>query len=279
VYFSFFPNQTAYPLSIVKGDFTEQYDGEISFSDFFRNAALTKLDTKNNLYFYQERILNGERPDQLSTRLYGSPNYFWTFFIINPHLRLGESLQWPLEENLLREKLAFDYAGKALISFKARYIRGFKPQLSFIKDNQLVAKQFINGEIITGQRSGATGTLSLKRNEYGQLIVIPTSEVSFEKGESIVGSTSGYSVFVHDTIEYVDAPMYYIDEEKRECSHPNFIYLGDPDLNETLYTPVSFKEHFFILNEELSKIKVLQKSSIHLFDSTYRSLIKKRAVL
>jgi hypothetical protein len=279
MYFSFFPNLHEYPVVITKGDYTEQYPGSISFSDLYRNVGLHNFKKQDEFYFNRERILNGERPDQLSKRLYGSTNYFWTFFIINDHLRLGEKLQWPLDENHLRRKIANDYAGKALISYKSRYILGFKPKLAFLKDNTLVNKPFVEGEIIMGQSSGAQGELRHQRNDLGQLVVIPSTEVQFEKEESVRGLTSNCVVFIHDIIEYQDSPMYYVDEEGREVSHPNFINMGDPDLNETLYTPISFREHWFKVNEELSTIRTLQRSSLLRFEDTFKTLINKRSVI
>jgi len=277
MYFSFFPKINSFPVNIIKGDYTDEYSGNISFDDLYRNISIINFRSHHDYYFQKEQILNGERPDQLSTRLYGSPNYFWTFFIVNEHLRLGEALQWPLDENHLRRKIANDYEGKALISFKSRYILGFRPRIASLKDNSAIFKKFKIGETIIGQQSGAQGELRVVSVNTGQLVVLPSTEqVQFKSNEIISGQTSGCSLFVHDIIEYQDAPMYYIDENDRECSHPNFIFMGDPNLNETLYTPVSYKEHWFKVNEELSTIRVLNKSSLLKFEDTFRTLIRKR---
>lgn len=278
MYFSFFPSVNSYPITITSGDNTNQYSGMVSFGDIFRNISVVDIKKKHSFYYQTERIMNGERPDQLSQRLYGTPNYFWTFFIINDHLRLGENLQWPLDENHLRRKLANDYCGKSLISYKSRYILGFKPQVAFLKDNTNVLKRFEIGETIQGQQSGARGMLRLRNSNLGQLVVVPeTTQVQFKKGELILGLTSGCSLFIHDTIEYQDAPMFYIDEDERECSHPNFIRMGD-GANETQFTSVSAKEHWFRVNDELSSINVLQRSSLVKFDDAFRTLISSRQV-
>ena len=45
----------------------------------FSNALI------NNAGFYEtEEIIDGERPDLLSQRLYGTPDYHWTFLLLNP---------------------------------------------------------------------------------------------------------------------------------------------------------------------------------------------------
>jgi hypothetical protein len=48
-----------------------------------------------NVYYQDYSIQNGERPDQLSSRLYRNPNYYWTFYLLNDHLRQGG---WPIRD-------------------------------------------------------------------------------------------------------------------------------------------------------------------------------------
>ena len=56
--------------------------------------------------FYQNyQIQNNERPDHVSLRLYGTIDYYWTFFLMNPHLRISG---WPMDNSELYAK-AQDY--------------------------------------------------------------------------------------------------------------------------------------------------------------------------
>jgi hypothetical protein len=50
---------------------------------------------KYEVYYLNLEIQNGERPDQLSYRLYDTPNYYWTFFLLNDHLRTNG---WPIRD-------------------------------------------------------------------------------------------------------------------------------------------------------------------------------------
>jgi hypothetical protein len=50
---------------------------------------------KYEVYYINIEIQNGERPDQLSYRLYETPNYYWTFFLLNDHLRTNG---WPIRD-------------------------------------------------------------------------------------------------------------------------------------------------------------------------------------
>lgn len=54
------------------------------------------LDQVDDLISFYENyfIINGERPDALSYKLYGNIDYYWTFFLMNPKLRESG---WPLD--------------------------------------------------------------------------------------------------------------------------------------------------------------------------------------
>ena len=57
---------------------------------------------KDNLHFYEQYyILDGDRPDQLSFKLYGESDHYWMFYLLNDHIR---ERGWPLSENRLVEK-------------------------------------------------------------------------------------------------------------------------------------------------------------------------------
>ena len=55
-----------------------------------------------SVYYNTYNILNGERPEQVSYKLYGSPNYYWTFYLLNDHLRQSG---WPVRDADLFTKI------------------------------------------------------------------------------------------------------------------------------------------------------------------------------
>jgi hypothetical protein len=59
-------------------------------------------------YVY-ETIRDGERPDTLSFRLYGTANYYWTFFIVNESLRAGLRDAWPASSRAFEKMLENEY--------------------------------------------------------------------------------------------------------------------------------------------------------------------------
>lgn len=276
-YFDFFPKRNAYPISIIGNDYSKEINMEVAFPDFYRQVSQLSYSLNDSKYYYvKERILDGERPDQMSLRLYGTMKYYWTFFFINDHIRLGERLQWPLSEEDLRRKIKHDFDYHTLIGFKRRYLLGFLPNLLIMRDNTFINKPFIIGEEIRGAISNARGILTELRPNYGQMIVkMTTDQVHFRKDETVMGMTSNQTFLVHDTIEQADAPMYYEDENGLEITNPNFLQMDRTSIGE--YNSVSFKQHLFRINENLSIIRVLKKDSLSQFENTFRELIRKRS--
>jgi hypothetical protein len=84
-------------------------------TDIFRyvNVDYSFLDDVSTYSYY--RIQNGERPDVVSQRLYGTPDYYWTFFIINDHLKEGIG-NWPLPPELFEDYMNSEYSGVAVTS-------------------------------------------------------------------------------------------------------------------------------------------------------------------
>ena len=64
-------------------------------------------------------ILEGERPDVVSNRLYGTPDYYWTFFAINESLKKGLNT-WPKSYRQFEMMLEEDYSKYSVLVFIPR---------------------------------------------------------------------------------------------------------------------------------------------------------------
>ena len=174
-YFSEFPTRNNYPVSLQNSDKTEEIQFDVSFPDFFRCAALAYPKVNDGSFFYERvQVLDGERPEQLSYRLYGSTMYYWTFFIINDDLRLGESLQWTLSDREIVKKMETEYNGLTIL---VDCIRD-ESTGTMIKNTFEQFQTFIIGETIEGQQSGIRATIKDLRPKYGQIITINDKEKS-----------------------------------------------------------------------------------------------------
>jgi hypothetical protein len=66
---------------------------------------------KYSVYYNTYEIQNGERPEQLSYKLYDDVNYYWTFYLLNDHLRQSG---WPLRDALVWEYVQKYYPNTVL---------------------------------------------------------------------------------------------------------------------------------------------------------------------
>lgn len=76
--------------------------------DYFRLVDLNDTLASNSVAYTYYDIKNGERPDVVSQKLYESPDYYWTFFIINDHLKNGYN-SWPMADVTLEKYINDKY--------------------------------------------------------------------------------------------------------------------------------------------------------------------------
>ncbi len=67
----------------------------IEVIDIFRHVDVNDVLADDLLSYRYYEIQEGDRPDQVSQALYGTPDYYWTFFIVNDFLKDGLPA-WPI---------------------------------------------------------------------------------------------------------------------------------------------------------------------------------------
>lgn len=94
---------------------------QIFYDDYFRFVDVNELylNNLNNYNFYE--ILNGERPDQVSQKLYETTEYYWTFFIINDRLKNGMK-EWPLSSSEFEKYILDKYGNFGVCELLPRII-------------------------------------------------------------------------------------------------------------------------------------------------------------
>ena len=125
------------------------------------NSYVDILDQlKVDQAFYEDyTILSGDRPDIVSNKLYNSPDYYWTFYMLNDHLRESG---WPINQEKVRDKV------------KERY-----PHRTVTSKQDFTTKpyDFPVGKVVTGSVSGTVGKIIRRIPELGQLIIDTTNTV------------------------------------------------------------------------------------------------------
>lgn len=105
---------------------TVQYniDGKGTFltlTNIAKSVDVNDAVANQSTYYTYYDIADGDRPDTVSFKLYGTPNYHWTLFILNNTLREGLNSAWPLSSNQFEEMLAREYDPYSVITFRPAY--------------------------------------------------------------------------------------------------------------------------------------------------------------
>jgi hypothetical protein len=207
-------------------------DGHLTeFVDIFRTVR-PKASIKDDLLLYSKyTIQDGERPDHLSQRFYGSPDYYWTFFMVNENL-VNIHTDWPLSRKEFEKMIEVKYQGFVLTT------------------NQDISTSFTKGETVQGLLSGATGILESKDCNTNTLRVTNITG-EFRANELIRGQTSLDTIVITGQTEYYNATRHYVG------SDGNQTHKGAIDATE-----VTYYEHEKQLNEDKAEIRVIRPAYI-----------------
>ena len=234
--------------------------------DIFRSvrALPSFLDNYTSYRLYE--IKNGERPDIVSGRLYGTSKYYWTFFVINDFLHDGMR-SWPMSQEDLQAYMTKEYNG---------YVIETNPKITNNFENSL-AGRFTLGETLTGSVSGATGKLTRKITDLSQLVIqdVTGAYIGSATGakELITGATSEDSVSTYNVYKYLDAPYYYYetsDANKKPVTNADHI-TGGKDAYTLSY--VTNRAHLEEKNDEYSRIRVVAPNAMNDFVRKFKQLI------
>lgn len=88
-------------------------------TDIFRHVDVNESFIDNITTYTWYEIKEGERPDVVSNRLYGSPDYYWTFFVLNESLKQGLNT-WPKSYRQFELMLEQDYSKYSVLVFIPR---------------------------------------------------------------------------------------------------------------------------------------------------------------
>ena len=193
-------------------------------------------------------ILEGDRPDVLSEKLYNNPNLYWTFFLLNDKLRESG---WPLTNIELTNIAQRDYPNTTLIT----------------RDE--IFNSFDVGQTVIGVLSGATGVVLRKRVDFGQ-IIIETSD-TFIQDEIIYtvnGGGATESATLTSVVEEYNATHHYENEDGEYVDVDPF----DPD--PALLTQVTFLDRYLASNEDLRDIKVFNNNVISQVNKAFQKILR-----
>lgn len=226
--------------------------GDEKLPDAFQNIAIYSEifdEVKNNIAFYQDYYIpEGERPDQTSYFLYQSSTLHWTFFLMNDKLR---ERGWPLSNQDLVDKAQKDYSETTLTT-RTRLTDKFKV-----------------GQTITGSASGATGVISHRHLDFGQ-VVIRNKTGNFTAGELVTSFNTDDEL---ESITLFSSSPEYLSAHHYENAAGEYVDI-DPEVGPgSLLSEVSYLDRLFVQNEELKQIIVIKPSALNAVVSSFREAV------
>ena len=85
-------------------------------TDYFRYVDVIDQLAQSTYTYSTVDIIDSERPDTVSHRLYGTTDYYWTFFITNDSLKDGIST-WPKGDSEIKNYIANQYKNISAFRF------------------------------------------------------------------------------------------------------------------------------------------------------------------
>lgn len=229
-----------------------QFGNEKSI-ELFQNLSLYVdiIDQiKNNYTFYHSYyIQQNERPDQLSMRLYDTPEYHWTFYLMNDTIR---ERGWPLSNKEIIEKCQKDY-----------------PHLVITTRDSLTGI-FKIGTTVTGKVSGATGRIAHRTLDLGQL------HLENINGRFIAGEILNWTNEINliDTVTSYSISDEYLAAHHYEDGDGNHVDI-DPYVGPgAQLTEITYLDRHLALNNQLKSIRVIKSEVIDEVVSAFNEAIK-----
>jgi hypothetical protein len=214
---------------------------------------------KDNISFYNKyTIVSGDRPDTLSYKLYGTTDYYWTFFLLNDHIRQSG---WPIKGHEILEQSKSKYPYRTVTT------------------NTNIAKSFPVGQVVTGSESGTTGTIIRRILDMGQLVIDtggepnlenfgPTEQIQYistQDGETFTANLVKESEQYNSVHHYEDADGVYQDLTLFDFANPS-----------PTWTAITYRDRLEKRNDELKEIAVLKPSVIAKVVSEFNNFQKQR---
>lgn len=219
-----------------KKDFTIDGIGTVQLTNIAMYSKMfAKLADDVTLYSYYT-FVNGDRLDVISEKLYGTPEYYWTFILINPEI-VNTYRDLPKEYNsVLLDYIKQSYTGIALKLAAGESLVG-KFEL-----NETVSFNVVN-----------KGTVIAKYPTLGYIEILET-EGSFPINQpfTLVGETSGDTIQIANKVEMYNAPHHFENADGEWVRW---------DAGQV--TPVTILEYEIEQNDLKSQIKVIRPEQIY----------------
>lgn len=236
--------------------------------------------------FYTDyQIQNPERPDQVSMKLYNTPDYYWTFFLMNDHLR---EQGWPISNTLLYEQAKRYYPNICIIT-NGIYINLATNDVRPMS----VSPTLRPGTYVRFKEDNLVGKILRVDQDLG-MYHIECSELPKRSNQMVsIGAKEGEALFNGETVSeqfinevdaasivkrfnQFDAPHHY-EDVNGEWIYPTYSstapFLMDQE-SVTTRQSVTYYDRLVEENEIARGIKVLKPDTVEQVVDEYKKLLK-----
>jgi len=267
-YFNFFPS-TEYANTIV--------------TNVISKVKFDQSVQKNLAIFYPYTVEQGERPDQIAARYYGSPELDWVIYLANDIM--DPYYDWPLSQAQLYDYITAKYGSVSAAESKIVFYRNNYASddtaltvSSFNALPQTLKRYFkpilgINGNIVSYDRKEIDQVL-----ETNKVIDLTISSGTFSVGNVIrQGSSSGFVTFANTSHVVVDKVTgSFSVGAATGATITNVATISQPisNLEASYWEPVSAYTYEDELNESRLHIRILDKAYIGKIEKDMRELFR-----
>jgi len=216
-------------------------------------------DIKDDIAFYTTvHIQDYDRPDNFSFKLYGTTEFYWTFYYLNDDIRESG---WPLPQQDLLTKAKLDYPHRSVITTAD------------------ISKTFLPGHTVTGALSGSTGTVIKRYLDLGQIII--DSPNNFNAGENLTPAIDGVAqiadiIIVKSDVEQYNSVHHY-ENASKEHVDIGLVPAGNGTADypsASGKTPITYFDRILAKNDSLREIKCLKPDVAVQVKSEFNRLLK-----
>lgn len=282
-FFSQFP-KTTYDL---------KRDGNrIEIRDIFRNVDVNEKIIPEASAYQNYYVKDGERPDQVSSKLYGKDSLYWTLFVANDFLKDGYT-QWPLSYSEMVRQREEDYDSYVVFELEPesfRKINSYANPISSLSIGVLIGGSY-RPMYDSTTNTGAIHRIDSERN---QVWIKPGANAALIKNyianNTATTTINGYTTKF--TIELNSEP-----EEASETSRLQtlgctnawaaawqapYYYKGTADKRQSIYdalstsatsNPYTYNEFLEDENEAKRPIRVIKREYITEFAEVYKEYV------
>ena len=230
------------------GDSSDQ----VLFQDVSVYADLLDKVGNDASFYHKYEVLSGDRPDTVSHKLYGTTDYYWTFYLLNNHVRESG---WPLSDFNTYTNIQQSY-----------------PHTTVTVEDNIASTQFVVGATVEGTTSGVTGKIVERNLDLGQIVINDGGNAAFVVGELLRVGTNladqDYATVYAQVVQY-DSIHHHEDTNGDHADIDPFNQSSGDG-----YIPITYAERFTAKNNELKSITVLRPAVVEQISNEFQKLIK-----